>query len=994
MEITRERLQEMLAENLAFYKARLAALIILSRYEDKKYDVQKMKIGFTYEQKATLVSPHAYLRDMILAQSNFPKKQQDIKHFVARFCRIGSGDEESPYMYYDAALGVPLLPTFFKSLADAFEENKYAEVLQKIVRERGTLSDSGDTIVDKHSGYEIKKIDYVILEEYNEKGFRQISRELLEEDAPHQTAQVSETKDYASEDSQLIANMVNTMARFLNVPLDSQIEFIIKNVKDVLYKTIPSKELYEKMIHKQKKQKKQKKKKKKKDLSYRRIKNTVLAKLTLCYIILSIQTMIPSPRTNKTFHGCKRSFKGFPFDGAGNRDFLTYVACIVYNIKLEGEPWIGLKQKRKKGMRREDFIRKNISELTNNLVSYFETNILPREDTKARMSDKRTFLAKQQKELHIPEEHQITTWNTFLPPLQLIHIPNIHNVSSSFIESLFQSLKDGSKEQFEKLSIIRGKIILYSLSIQENIQRIINKSGALLKNAVDEPFLENVCCNIGTKNTIEYFSRDNSIDNHNNIVRELSDIIEGTRFLSMAPYLYDPRDTRLVNSPTIGRFTEKTIYKTFIRYCRFNSGLPLSEHLQGICVDNNSAFLFTDTFEEKMRILKDEGKHYTIEQFYQLLMVVERENIVDIDLNVHMISARNRLESLLDNLDAQDVNHPLLAMYRETLDYVDIQEDEPQIVTQQMKTYLEDAILELREVIFEFIRDNSTIAGVQLTNIKHILETLGYWMERGEGISMSSEDETNLFSAQFIKNNIITISDIYPSIILDKVDYEKVKIPQHWNFSANHQHDIRQIISSEGASLKRFYDNPHLSDTLRRIRDDTRNILRLIEFLPFFAKTRKSHILFGGNMNNHLMEFYYLSILHIYISHGDETIVIKEKDGGGDGGPIYASGEKQSTHTKMFAMKELEIVGSTLQLSNDAIASLISQYLLNFEELKKKLNVNNDIIKERALKSREKEKNKMTRELGNLAPAAREVEDLMKTHRLGKWSIGMTRALV
>ena len=203
-------------------------------------------------------------------------------------------------MYYDAELGVPLLPTFFKSLADAFEENKYAEVLQKIVRERGVLSDSGDTIVDKHSGYEIKKIDYVILEEYNEKGFRQISRELLEEDAPHQTAQVAETKDYASEDSQLIANMVNTMARFLNVPLDSQIEFIIKNVKDVLYKTIPSKELYEKMIQ-QKKQKKQKKKKKKKDLSYRRIKNTVLAKLTLCYIILSIQTMIPSPRTNKTF---------------------------------------------------------------------------------------------------------------------------------------------------------------------------------------------------------------------------------------------------------------------------------------------------------------------------------------------------------------------------------------------------------------------------------------------------------------------------------------------------------------------------------------------------------------------------------------------------------------------------------------------------------------------------------------------------------------------
>ena len=54
--------------------------------------------------------------------------------------------------------------------------------------------------------------------------------------------------------------MVNTMARFLNVPLDSQIEFIIKNVKDVLYKIIPSKELYKKMM-KTKKTKKEKKEK-------------------------------------------------------------------------------------------------------------------------------------------------------------------------------------------------------------------------------------------------------------------------------------------------------------------------------------------------------------------------------------------------------------------------------------------------------------------------------------------------------------------------------------------------------------------------------------------------------------------------------------------------------------------------------------------------------------------------------------------------------------
>ena len=318
----------------------------------------------------------------------------------------------------------------------------------------------------------------------------------------------------------------------------------------------------------------------------------------------------------------------------------------------------------------------------------------------------------------IAEEHKITAWVTFLPPLHLIHIDDLRNVSASFIGDLEKSIMKGDLDQFEKLSILKGKIILYSLAIQQSIQRVINKSQPLLANAVDEPFLENVCCNIGPSNTIEYFSsKESSIQKHNAIVKELSSIIENIRRSSYAAYLYDPEDTRLVYPPISNRFTEKTIYKAFIRYCRFNSGAPLPENLQLICVDNNSTFLFTDTFEEKMRVLKQEGRHYSEEQFYQLLMIIERENIVPIDLQLHIISARAVLESLLDYFDTQDVNHPLFALYRETLDYVDIQETEVQEVMDQMSTYLSLVIPELRNTIYTFIQQNATITGQKMKNI-------------------------------------------------------------------------------------------------------------------------------------------------------------------------------------------------------------------------------------------------------------------------------------
>ena len=92
-------------------------------------------------------------------------------------------------------------------------------------------------------------------------------------------------------------------------------------------------------------------------------------------------------------------------------------------------------------------------------------------------------------------------------------------------------------------------------------------------------------------------------------------------------------------------------------------------------------------------------------------------------------------------------------------------------------------------------------------------------------------------------------------------------------------------------------------------------------------------------------------------------------------------------------MRELEMERGQLQLADQSVAALIVQLLLNFQKHKASINYNNETIKEKSLKSRETEKTKMTRELGNLEPAEREVVDLMKTHRLGKWSVGLTRAL-
>jgi hypothetical protein len=82
-------------------------------------------------------------------------------------------------------------------------------------------------------------------------------------------------------------------------------------------------------------------------------------------------------------------------------------------------------------------------------------------------------------------------------------------------------------EQREKILVVKSKIIIFSLAIQQKIQHIIDKKKMILTNSVNEPFLENACCNERITNTvIAYFEEiDKEITQYNSIVTNLSNTI-------------------------------------------------------------------------------------------------------------------------------------------------------------------------------------------------------------------------------------------------------------------------------------------------------------------------------------------------------------------------------------------------------------------------------------------------------------------------------------
>ena len=68
-------------------------------------------------------------------------------------------------------------------------------------------------------------------------------------------------------------------------------------------------------------------------------------------------------------------------------------------------------------------------------------------------------------------------------------------------------------------------------------------------------------------------------------------------------------------------FSESTIYRAFIRFCYYNTGFTLSEQLDRVCGNNASAFKNTDSIDETITILKQEGKNYSMDDFLRLMTI-------------------------------------------------------------------------------------------------------------------------------------------------------------------------------------------------------------------------------------------------------------------------------------------------------------------------------------------------------------------------------------
>ena len=1005
--ISREQLRESITEQFAYLQSKIAILTKIETNNMLKYNNQKYKLGANIEDEMASkpVSPYQQLVDLIMGQKDFVKKQTDIIRFTNTYTRQaleGFGplnEKETKQWLYCIKTGVRLMPVFVYNLADKFitegqyEYVKYVDVIRSDI---GKESDDGDMWVDKNSGWTICPIDFDVEEGYEE-GFKVISRAVMEEDAGNKiTSAIASDKKiiYDTPETIMINNIINAMSIAMGINISSQKEFIMNCVISSMRDTVETEDDYRIVVRDMAQ-------KGKKIPPYKEFYNTFLLNYTLGMFLIATQTAIPSVKTRKTHPGCIRSFSGYPFEGQGDLTSLEYLCCVAYDIRESGEPWNVLKGKK------NEIITKKIKTAIDNVLL-----LIP--DVHRKFEEKTNYLLTSPTS-EIPQEHDIANWTQFLPPLVNFKIKHLVNISTEFKKVLLSELRSGSINQKEKMLVIDSKIIHFSLALIERIQESVKKHRTLLQTSNNEPYLENSCCESSEQETtIGYFlKQDSRIGEYNEIVKHLSNMADDIKSYTSSGLFYSNKNTKNIYPSIRTEFNERTIYLAFMYFCKFNSLMPIPPSLLPLCTDKPSDGLInpSDSVDRIIQKLKENGRNYSNDQFLRLLQIIGQNNTINIDLNKEQVSSITKLKEVLNEIDKEDdevVEKSMRDLINKAFATF-ISTDNYTKDVLNLNNYLINNIRDMKKDIVDFVKENT---GTKITNstvrqMEKTIQNLSNWVAdnstRNEDSKISDDKLYNIIN--FYKNVIDNIVNVFPKIILNKVNYDKISIHKYYGFSRNHENKLKNYVSGYYEKLKIFYGVSSIENILTTIQKTSKNIVFIANNTPAFTSKKlndKKTIkpVFDERTSRYLFEYYLLRVLINYIELTDEndmvvTEVITETNVNDIVSTEYIDDIATRIDISMSSRNQLDkrlITGNKKQLRQQT-AELLTVFINILNNQKDTIDTSYEEIQDRVFKLREREKDMVTDRLKKLTDEGRDVDTILKSNKLGMYSKGMQKGL-
>lgn len=1009
--MTVEELKHELEKNIFHNRATIEKKRMILQNMMHKADFIAYEIGKYADNEALLVSPYAKLFDLVLSQDDFAQKQSHICRIVHDFCREPLVDElgEDPHWFYCKDTNIKLVPQSIFALASAYSSGgDYAAVQDRLCREVGTLSEDGDAIVDKHSGYELRKIDFVAEEGYDEAGFKVTSHGILEKDLGSVAAEtltnkeIKESKVFEDETTAITYNILITLCNNMDITMDQTALGVIKEmVMRLSMELITSKDVLLNEKSYTKRAEKMEKEKGKAQIPYKLYKNQTIITIVGGVLLVAIQSVIPALKIRKTFPGCVRSFSGFPLD-AGVEDMtgLRYISCVINKSKSSIEPW--------------DSIQKLTAPiLEKRMKEVLERYIIQRSDVVDMLLKKKEYMILNPDQIP-PESHSISKWKQFLPPVVDFSVGNVHNVSGDFAGELMEMLGKGHRDQQSAIDTYKSKNILFTYGIVENINAIVKTKSLLLKTMSQIPFLENACCNedLVATHPLSYFAKeDATIELHVRKCRANERVLKNIRRISKADFLFN-RDNHAIQYPALpSAVMDTNIYQAFIHYCNFDNDLPIPADLETVCREKPDGYDAKLSIEEKIDFLKRHGKRYGVDELHHLMMIVHRRNEVDLYhdptvLPVHMLS--DLLESL-DTANSSVMEEPLRKLLADVLrlhnprtymDENDLTSDTPYIKAMiRLRNYLAKTNEKMHVRILGFLDKHGNLNKREFDGIQDFILNMTKW-------TSGESDEASIYTiATFFKNSVYTTTQVLPNIILNSVDYKRVH--KHWGLADDHLADVAAFIQQSTEEFQKYKGNKVLTRYLLNTKTWAVDLNLFIQHLPVRASMIKDGATFYSlfDQRTMLMLFMYVwySVIYEFIETADDPDLLKmdvvaskevrRESIVAQNDASELMGVNSETAEEEDDLLAVEISTGDIRELKDTVCSLLLDFIRKDMKNKKSMDLPYSQIARRVKRTKEQEKKSITDFLQNMEKDERKIEDMLKKFKMGRWNVGMQKGV-
>jgi len=906
------------------------------------------QIGTTAIFNEVVVSPYANLFLLILKQNDFAKRQQDIVRFKGLYCREAVDNDvatENQFWYYCRETNVKLMPTFIYILANTFVSGKYyPDVLEWLCSKLGRLSDDGESIVDKNSGYEIKKLDYSAEEGFDDAGFRVNTRAELEPDEYEMVRELVGKADSVVPSKRVFENDANafiySVSSAICANMDIRYEDLEADIMNLtntfLGRKTMSRDVYEAKMSKIEV------KDGKKSIPYEKYLNRNVVLYTAAITFIVIQSHIPSYKPKKAFPGCKYSLTGYPLDVTGDTSGIAYLGCILNNMKSKSvEPW--------KSVYKTD---QTALDYTTMVTDIIKTKLADENEITRIFEIKRDYIKMTPEQDEIPAAHTTAKWVLFQPPIIPISVvKGLTGLASGYETELKETMAKGHRDQHKLLGTMYKKIIEHSYGVIEEVNAVVALEGkeAMLR-AGTVVFLENACCDESFKKSsaISYFAeRRPTITKNVDFVRKYGQLYSEFSKLVTPSFLSSGQKRPLdIMNPAADRFSEDAIYGAYIHYCKLDSELPIPDDIRTFCQEKPPGLEHMSR-AQMIDHLKDARHTQSEASLSHLMKLVAHRNRVAVSLN------EEKTPKFMDHFAGLKLD-PLVTHVNDFL------------TGKQKVSVLAEFLTEINDVMKEqietYVKSFGNRPARGMARINSYLSLIMTW-------------NNDQMTHDFIRASLFMMSRVLSPMLEDdtgNVGLKNMAAMKHWNLSQKHEGVLSDMITKYFNGLNQYRRDELICKLFSTVSQKTHTLYSLNVFLENMPAGLSAVIL------NKIYTYCYYSAFYEVITESDKDLYAK----------INIELAKDA-HRK----NEMEVVAVNNRPFKERVCDLLIIMLETDIDNKKIVDVNYEMLSDKYHKDALTEKNKIIVSLGNMEVDERGVENLLKKYKLGKWNLGIQKGI-